>query len=177
MKQLIQRAALLILAVCAPLAAQAQFSLTGGTHSQNFDTLSNTAGSTTNTALPSGWLITETGGGARDNEQYGVDTGSSNTGDTYSYGAAGNTERALGGLQSGTLIPVIGACFSNGTGGALSSFDVAYTGEQWRLGTAARTDRIDFQYSLNATSLTTGAWVDVDALDFTAPATAGQETV
>ena len=32
--------------------------------------------------------MTETGGGARDNEQYGVDTGGSNTGDTYSYGAA-----------------------------------------------------------------------------------------
>jgi predicted extracellular nuclease len=54
----------------------------------------------------------------------------------------------------------------------LSGFDVAYTGEQWRLGTAARTDRIDFQYSLNATSLTTGTWVDVDTLDFTTPNTA-----
>jgi predicted extracellular nuclease len=172
MKQLIQRAALLILAMCAPLAAQAQVSLTGGTHSQNFDTLSNTAGSTTNSSLPAGWLLTETGGGARDNEQYAVDTGSGNTGDTMSYGAAGSTDRAFGGLQSGTLIPVFGACFTNNVGGALSGFDVAYTGEQWRLGTAARTDRIDFQYSLNATSLTTGTWVDVDTLDFTTPNTA-----
>ena len=46
---------------------------------ENFDTLSNTAGSTTNTTLPTGWYITETGGGARDNEQYGVDTGGSAT--------------------------------------------------------------------------------------------------
>ena len=76
-----------------------------------------------------------------------------------------NAERALGGLLSGSLTPTFGACFTNGTGSALSSFDVAYTGEQWRLGTAARTDRIDFQYSLNATSLTTGTWVDADALD------------
>ena len=79
---------------------------------------------------------------------------------------------ALGGLRSGSLVPVFGACFSNGTGGALSSFDVAYTGEQWRLGTAARSDRIDFQYSLDATSLTTGSWVDVNTLDFTTPNTA-----
>jgi hypothetical protein len=69
---------------------------------ENFDTLSNTAGSTTNTALPTGWYITETGGGARDNEQYAVDTGGSTTGDTYSYGAAASTERATGaGLGSG----------------------------------------------------------------------------
>jgi len=172
MKQLFQRATLLALALCAPFAAQAQANLTGGTYSENFNTLSNTAGSTTNTSLPAGWLLTETGGGTRDNEQYAVDTGGSNTGDTYSYGAAGNTDRALGGLRSGTLVPVFGACFSNGTGSALSSFAIAYTGEQWRLGTAARTDRIDFQYSLNATSLTTGTWVDVDALDFTTPNTA-----
>ena len=30
---------------------------------------------------------------------------------------------------------------------------------------------MDFQYSLNATSLTTGNWIDVNALDFTAPVT------
>jgi len=172
MKHLIQRGALMALALSASFAAQAQANLTGGTYSQDFDTLSNTAGSTTNSTLPAGWLLTETGGGARDNEQYAVDTGSGNTGDTFSYGAAGATDRAFGGLQSGTLIPVFGACFTNGTGSALSSFDVAYTGEQWRLGTAARADRIDFQYSLNATSLTTGAWVDVDALDFATPNTA-----
>ncbi len=32
---------------------------------------------------------------------------------------------------------------------------------------------MDFQYSLDATSLTTGTWIDVDALDFVAPVTAG----
>lgn len=173
MKQILQRFGLMALALCAPFAAQAQVSLTGGTYSQNFDTLANTAGSTTNSSLPAGWLIAETGGGARDNELYAVDAGGSNTGDTYSYGAAANSERALGGLRSGTLIPVFGACFSNGTGGALSGFDVAYTGEQWRLGTISRTDRLDFQYSLDATSLTTGTWIDVNTLDFTTPNTTG----
>jgi hypothetical protein len=47
----------------------------GSAATENFNTLSNTAGSTTNTALPTGWYITESGGGARDNEQYAVDTG------------------------------------------------------------------------------------------------------
>jgi hypothetical protein len=162
---------LLLCGFVAPALAQ-NVSLTGGTYSQNFDTLSNTAGSTTNTALPQGWQLNETGGGARDNEQYAVDTGASTTGDTYSYGAAGSTERAFGGLRSGTLVPNIGACFTNNTGTTLSRLDIAYTGEEWRLGTAARTDSLNFQYSLDATSITTGTWVDVAALSFTTPDTA-----
>src|SRR5687767_1918849 len=153
------------------VAAAGTISLTaiGSAYAQNFDELSNVAGSTTNTLTINGWELTETGGGTRDNEQYAVDTGSSTTGDTYSYGAPTATDRALGGLQSGTLIPVIGATFVNNTGATIASLDVAYTGEQWRIGNtaAARDDRLDFQYSLDATSLTTGTWNDVNSLDFT----------
>lgn len=36
-----------------------------------------------------------------------------------------------------------------------------------------REDRLDFQYSLDATALNNGTWVDVDALDFIAPVTTG----
>ncbi len=162
---------MLLCSIGAPALAQT-IPVSGGTYSQNFDTLSNTAGSTTNSTLPAGWLLNETGGGARDNEQYAVDTGASNTGDSYSYGAAASTERALGSVRSGTLIASYGACFSNATGASLLNFDVGYTGEEWRLGTAARADQLDFQYSLDATSLTTGTWVDANALDFVSPNTA-----
>ncbi len=142
---------------------------------ETFDTLSNTAGSTTNTALPAGWYITEGGGGARDNEQYAVDTGSSTTGDIYSYGAAAATDRALGELRSGTLIPLFGAKFTNNTGATITSLDVSYTGEQWRFGGVHSTvaDRLDFQYSTNATDLSTGTYLDANALDFNPPVTAG----
>ena len=60
---------------------------------------------------------------------------------------------------------------------AITSLDVAYTGEQWRLGTAGRPDRLDFQYSLDATSLTTGTWTDVDALDYSTTDTTGTAVV
>jgi|GEM_PF-376245 len=143
----------------------------GSAYTQNFDTLSNVAGSTTNNLTIPGWAMTETGGGARDNEQYAVDTGGSTTGDTYSYGAAGSTDRALGSLRSGTLIPVFGASFSNDTGATITSLLISYFGEEWRLGTAARTDRLDFQISFNATDLATGTWTDVNQLDFTTPDT------
>jgi len=145
----------------------------GAAYNQNFDTLSNVAGSTTNALGITGWFMDETGGGARDNDQYGVDTGSSNTGDTYSYGAAGSTDRALGALRSGTAIPNFGANFSNDTGGTISSLLIGYTGEQWRLGTAARTDGLNFQISFNATGITDNAatWTGVSALNFVTPFT------
>lgn len=144
----------------------------GSASTQSFDTLSNTAGSTTNNLTITGWFMTETGGGARDNEQYAVDTGASNTGDTYSYGAAASTERALGGLRAGTLIPVFGACYTNNSGATINNVNIAYTGEQWRLGTAARTDQLTFEYSLNATFLNNGTWIAQPALNFVTPNTA-----
>ena len=91
-------------------------------------------------------------------------------------GPAGNTERAFGGLLSGSLVPLNGAQFTNNTGGTITSLAVSYTGEQWRLGsaTAGRSaDRLDFQLSLDATSLTTGTWTDYDSLDFSSPVVAG----
>lgn len=143
----------------------------GSAYTQNFDMLSNVAGSTTNNLTIPGWFMTETGGGARDNEQYAVDTGGSNTGDTYSYGAAAATDRALGGLRAGTLIPVFGACFTNNTGTTFNALAVSYTGEQWRLGVANRTDQINFEYSFNATDLSTGTWAAAPALNFISPST------
>ncbi|MFN2438799.1 MAG: hypothetical protein ABR503_06330, partial [Chitinophagaceae bacterium] len=103
-------------------------------------------------------------------------TGSSNSGDTYSFGTAGNGERAFGGLQTGNLIPTLGALFTNNSGNNITSLTISYMGEQWRLGsnTAGRLpDRLDFQYSLNATNLTNGLWTDVDALDFNSPVLTG----
>jgi uncharacterized repeat protein (TIGR01451 family) len=178
--RLISRASFILLAVlalCLPSARQAGaqcISLTtlGSASTQNFDTLSNTAGSTTNNLTITGWFLTEGGGGARDNEQYAVDTGGSTTGDMYSYGAAASTERALGELRSGTLIPLFGACFTNNTGSTVTNLAIAYNGEEWRLGTAGRTDQVNFEYSTNATDLVTGTWTGVAALNFVTPDTA-----
>jgi hypothetical protein len=100
----------------------------GIAYTQDFATLSNTAGSTTNTLAINGWFLTEAGGGARDNEQYAVDTGGSTTGDMYSYGAAASTERALGELRSGTHIPLLGAAFVNDTGSNITMSGVAQSG-------------------------------------------------
>src|SRR3954471_11304157 len=131
-------------------------SLTSGTtYGQNFDTLANSG---TSTALPTGWYFQETGTSAAADGKYTAGTGSGNGGDVYSFGATGATDRAFGTLLSGTNTPLIGASFSNDTGGTISSLQIAYTGEEWRLGTTGRADKLGFQISFDATSLNTGTW-------------------
>lgn len=139
---------------------------------ENFDTLANTGTANPNTALPTGWGFVEAGTNA--NTTYAADTGAGTGGNTYSYGSTGSTERAYGELTSGTLQSTVGACFTNNTGSNIGVLEIAYTGEQWRSGDTANVpDRLDFQYSLNATSLSDMAatWVDVNNLDFTGPIT------
>src|SRR2546427_4542256 len=156
--------ALAALLAAAPASAQIGITSLGAPVTQDFDGL---AASGTSSVLPAGWAFLESGTNA--NGLYTAGNGSSNTGDTYSFGATGSPDRAFGGLQSGGLVPIFGASFVNSTGGTITELVIAYTGEQWRLGTANRgPDRIDFQYSVNATGLSSAGatWIDVDALDF-----------
>ena len=148
----------------------------GSAYTQDFNTLANTG--TTNNLTINGWYLNETGSSSANNGQYNTGTGSGTGGDVYSFGAAASTERALGTLFSGTLTPAIGAQFTNNTGSTVTSLDVSYIGEMWRAGVTNRNaaDRLDFQLSTDATSLTTGTWVDYNSLDFNSPninATAG----
>ncbi|MBE9122306.1 hypothetical protein IQ269_16215 [Tychonema sp. LEGE 07199] len=143
--------------------------LTATTYTQNFNTLAN-SGSTSN-SMPTGWEFLESGLSA--NTTYGINDGTSGTGNTYSYGTGINTERSLGGLRSNALTPTFGVGFTNNTGSTIASLSLNYFGEQWRLGNANRTDRLDFQYSLDATSVPTGNWTDFDSLDFSSLVTTG----
>src|SRR6185503_14111812 len=105
--------------------------------------------------------------------QYTAGTGSGTSGDIYSFGGAGSAERALGQLRSGTLTPILGASFTNNTGVTITSVVIQYVGEQWRAGVANRNaaDRMEFSYSLDATSITTGTYVAMPGLNFSSPNT------
>src|SRR4051812_40326791 len=142
-------------------------------YEQHFDTLSNAPQPTFSSALPDGWGLDEIGTAARNDGKYTGSTGSDTAGDVYSFGAAASTERAFGTLFSGTLTPTIGAAFTNTSSATFTGLDVSYFGEMWRAGVTNRgaADRLDFQISLNATSLTTGTWFDVNALDLNSTVT------
>lgn len=148
-------------------------SITSSTYSENFDTL---ATSGTSNTLPTGWQIVENGSNAYTNGRYTAGTGSSNTGDVYSFGAAGSSERALGSLTSGSNTPILfGGVLINDLGSTITDIAFSYTGEQWRLGTSGATDGLFFSYSLDATSLVdaSATWTAVSLLDFLPLVTSG----
>ena len=155
----------LLLAVSASPLAAITISQFNTAATEDFDTLATTTSST----VPAGWEFVESGTSA--NTTYGASTGSSSTGNTYSFGAADSTDRALGSLRTSGVAATFGTVITNNTGETISDLLIAYTGEQWRLGALGRVDRLDFSYSLDATSIITGSWTDVDNLDFVAPVT------
>lgn len=163
-------AALLLLFVGSASSTSAQsvaaIVLEAGTpYTQSFDTLADVG---TSNAVPNGWIFRETEN--QSNLTYSASDGSLDAVDSYSFGSAGSSERAFGGIGNAALTPTVGARFRNRTDQPLTQLHIRYTGERWRVGSTGRSDRLDFQYSLDATSLSSGTWIDVDALDFIAPA-------
>ncbi len=145
----------------------AQISVTSLTtaYSQNFDSLAVTG---TSSVTPFGWLFSESGTNA--NTTYTADNGGVNSGNTYSYGSTSGPDRAFGALLSGSLTSTLGAYFINNSGGIITSITLNYYGERWRLGANSRSDSLLFQYSTNATSLTSGTYTTVNQLSYGAPA-------
>ncbi|NTV71285.1 MAG: PEP-CTERM sorting domain-containing protein [Azonexaceae bacterium] len=143
----------------------------GSAYTQNFNTLGRPGTALPDPMLPTGWAIDESGTSDSVNQEYVANNGSSQTGDIYSYGPASGAERALGSLRSNALAPIFGVTFVNNTGITITSLDIAFTGEEWRLGTENRTDRLAFQYSTTATGLSSGTYTSFSALDFVTPNT------
>jgi hypothetical protein len=154
--------------VPAASAPEAAIPLSLG-YSQSFDSLA-AAGSGnpwTDDGTIAGWYSTRS--------SYNAGTGSSTTGSLYSFGSSGSSERALGSVASGGAAIHYGARFVNDTPATIDSISVAYTGEQWRNSGNLAQHRLEFSYQVGEaiTSLTTGAWTDADALDFTGPIAGG----
>ena len=162
---------LVLAAALAPAMASAQTALNTTTYTQNFNTLASSG--TTSDTVPAGFAFVEVGTNA--NTTYAIGTGSSNAGGTYSFGSTGSTDRAFGSIGSGSLSPIYyGFLFTNGFTSAITGFDLSYFGEQWRRGTSTD-DGLVFEYSTNATSLTSGTWTALSALNFAPLTTTGAE--
>ncbi len=155
------------------LKTNAQVSITSlaTPYTQDFNSLE-AAATTPSSVLPTGWVILETGTGSLVDQKYKSDNGTLNSGETYSYGATAASDRALGGLQSGTVAPSFGVKFQNNSGSTITSLTVSYIGEEWRLGVSGgRKDTLSFQYGIGNADLGTGTFVGVADLDFTTPNT------
>lgn len=171
-------------------AADAAISYTvpSSTVTENFNTL-DSSGSTgvawTNDLTLPGWSLNRQPTPGTAITTYNSNDGSSNTGNFISYGAAGNSDRALGGLASGgayfgspasgNVAGWISVAITNNTGGTLSEFTVSYDGEQWRQGgtsnaTPSVAQTMTAQYGFGGTFQTVANWTNAGAsFDFTSP--------
>ncbi len=170
--RIVLRSALLALALTSTAMAQS-VSITGGVPAvETFNVMAGTHNTTAST-VPSGWAFFETANA--NSATYLIDDGTSGSGNTFSYGAAGAGDRALGALASGSVVSTFGAALQNNTGAALSELLIQYTGEQWRQGTAGGADTLNFQYCMTTCALADASndadWINFDGLDLVAPVT------
>jgi MYXO-CTERM domain-containing protein len=176
-------AALMIVLAGVATSASAAVSFTGATYSQNFDSLLNT-GTANPWAQDStilGWVARRAAGGP-DWATYRADTGSSNSGAIYSYGAASSTERAFGSVSSGTPGTInFALVLQNNTADVLTAFDLSFFGEQWRMGGSsaattpglAQTLVFDFKtiaaFALSEVDAAATGYTALPALNFVSP--------
>ncbi len=156
-----------------------QVSYAGGTYQQNFDALPSTGTVTLTGTAPfdlaatpatvtalNGWRI----GSSLGTPGLLVGTGSATNGAVYSFGAASATDRALGTVASGSVVPRLGVMITNNTGTTITQFTLGYTGEQWRNGGNTAAHTLGFAYSLTAADINAATgFTDVAALNFTSP--------
>lgn len=169
-----QKTFVLLLLSGITVIGNCQFPLLSANYSQDFNSLPGGIAtmpvggdlSVINSQL-NGWYFYEMGSAG--NLSISSGDGNISTGDTYQFGNTGINERSLGTLRSSVVNSILGFYFVNNSGQTITSIAISYTGEQWRLGTANRPDKLDVQYSLSATSVNSGIWVDAEPLDFNAP--------
>lgn len=118
----------------------------------------------TQTAFLPGWTAINTVNGST--LSMAVTDGSTSAGNAYNVGATDSEERAFGTIADGTTVPALGAVFTNNTGSTVSKISIQTRMEQWReSGNAAVNETVFFSYSQDASSLSTGTWTNVTALD------------
>jgi hypothetical protein len=165
------------LSLFASLVAWSQFSYTtiGSTYTQDFNNLGTaTSGALTGGSLANvnasltGWFFSESLANA--NTIITAGTGSGTAGDTYNFGASGNGDRTLGGLQSGNTAHDLWVLSDQQYGKHdLIGADRLYRRRPGAWARRAGAIASISSYSTNATSLITGTWTDVDALDYANP--------
>jgi hypothetical protein len=193
----------LMMAPLVSLNAAIVYSNIGSSYTQDFDSLPNSPentslqGTTPNvwiddTDAPAagtfsifGWYLYHPAslaeGGSNGHQRVRIGAGTVNTGAFMSFGGSGSTERALGGLSSNTLVPIVGAemyialRLHNSTGQTLNSFTVSFNGEQWRDGGAAtpNAQNLTFSWSTTATAVSdpSTSFTQVPTLTFQSPIT------
>jgi hypothetical protein len=153
---------------------------TSGSHTQNFNSLttSTTASAWSDNSTVANWYSQRTGTGTT----IQADAGSTTAGTLYSYGASGNTERAIGSIGSSNAAAGSfshGVLLRNTSGTTMSNIKVSYTLEQWRNGNNSTPNTITFWYKISTSTISAlnpnsnGTWTQVTALSLSSPINTG----
>jgi PKD repeat protein/photosystem II stability/assembly factor-like uncharacterized protein len=122
-------------------------SITGDPYLENFDEMG-AAGTNT----PAGWYV-GTGSANISGTVVGITAGTSATSGNYNFGSTGSPDRALGSLAAVSTQRDTEARFVNLSGSLIVSFNIGYSGEQWRLGGASGVNNtLVMQYSIDGTN-------------------------
>ncbi len=139
-------------------AANAQYSFTGSTITENFDGLLNAATPFSSTVglqatIPGlVWSGVKTAGTGASAMPYTTDTGAGNSGGIYNYGlSSANPDRALGSLASGSNTPAFGVAIVNNSGAAITEFSLSFQSEQYRSSTTSQ-NFLTFAWGTSATA-------------------------
>jgi hypothetical protein len=150
-----------VFAVSGPSGAQAQIAFTGS-YQQNFDILG------TGTSWIPGWSGVNGADSPSTPLALGITTGATTSGGLYNVGGAGDADRALGSLATGSVIPSFGVQFQNTSGTTYTGLQLGGVMEQWRSGTAATANEIlTFEYSLDAQGIddVAATWHSLTGMD------------
>jgi hypothetical protein len=130
----------------AAAVSPSNISYTSGNYFQDFNTLP-TSGTITTTGFGQGpYYLTSTPISATGTTGWQIaaiigtdvrlinEAGAGNSGSNYNYGSASSTDRAIGGLASGSYLGSVGATFVNNSTSQLNKVTITYVGENWRRG-------------------------------------------
>lgn len=152
-----------------------QVSLTSTTYNQNFNTLSSAgnANAWQNGVTLSGWYAyREIPSGTVAASSYRAEVSAQQG--LYAFGAQSGGamgDRALGSIAGNTASIggnfYFGVGFTNALLATITDVSINYSQETWRVGSAGLADIVNFQFSLNASSVydNTATWQNLDSLD------------
>jgi hypothetical protein len=161
------------LTVVAAHVANAQINYSGGTYSENFNSIFSSDGTGTAaigsglgtqfaiTTLPT-WQVTRIAGTTTGNFALFADwggSGASATARLYSYGLPSSTERALGALGSGGSIFGFGTWFVNNSAQTYTAVTFSFDREIWRTQDTAIDENLAFSYGFASQGIGTANFI------------------
>ncbi|GAA4428639.1 hypothetical protein GCM10023188_13050 [Pontibacter saemangeumensis] len=159
-----------------PAAAQVSMQRDITTYTQDFNSLPAAKDGIweSGTSYMEGWYVQRTKAG----NAIVVSPGNLISGNLYSFGAVGSTERALG-AQSSLLMGEFawGLLLQNNTGAPINFIDISFYGEQWRISNkTAGEHKTTFHYAVSSDKTTfklspksEEGWIPFPDLDFRGP--------